>query len=106
MRSCSGRGSRCATVSARWAALTSQATEFYAEALDLWPAEAEGRTDLIFQLGNARFHYEGSGDEFLQQARDLLMLRPQPYRPLARGPSAVKRASMPFGVTTIFSACP
>jgi class 3 adenylate cyclase/tetratricopeptide (TPR) repeat protein len=50
-----------------------KASEFYAEALSLWPAEAEGRAELVFHLGNARFHSEGGGDELLEQARDLFL---------------------------------
>jgi tetratricopeptide (TPR) repeat protein len=46
---------------------------FYAEALDLWPADAPGRADLLFQLGSARLHADGTGDEQLSQARDAYL---------------------------------
>jgi class 3 adenylate cyclase/tetratricopeptide (TPR) repeat protein len=47
----------------------SKAARFYSEALDLWPPEAPERADLLFSLGRAELHADGTGGEALAEAR-------------------------------------
>jgi class 3 adenylate cyclase/tetratricopeptide (TPR) repeat protein len=47
-----------------------KAARYFAEALELWPASAADRADVVFRLGTARFHTEGAGGELLEEARD------------------------------------
>jgi class 3 adenylate cyclase/tetratricopeptide (TPR) repeat protein len=46
-----------------------KAARFYAEALDLWPLDASERADLLFSLGRAQLHADGSGGDALAEAR-------------------------------------
>jgi tetratricopeptide (TPR) repeat protein len=46
-----------------------KAARFYSEALDLWPPDAPGRADLLFSLGRAQLHADGTGGDALAEAR-------------------------------------
>jgi tetratricopeptide (TPR) repeat protein len=51
-----------------------QAERFYTAALELWP-EDEGRAELLFRLGRARFRATGSGRPTLEEAAAALLER-------------------------------
>jgi class 3 adenylate cyclase/tetratricopeptide (TPR) repeat protein len=50
-----------------------KAAGYFADALELWPANAANRTELVFRLGTARFHAESAGAELLEEARDAFL---------------------------------
>jgi class 3 adenylate cyclase/tetratricopeptide (TPR) repeat protein len=50
-----------------------KAARFFAEALELWPASAPERAELVFRLGTARLHAESAGGELLAEARDAFL---------------------------------
>jgi class 3 adenylate cyclase/tetratricopeptide (TPR) repeat protein len=50
-----------------------KAARYFAEALELWPATAPDRADVVFSLGTARFHAESAGAELLEEARDAFL---------------------------------
>jgi class 3 adenylate cyclase/tetratricopeptide (TPR) repeat protein len=50
-----------------------KAARFFADALELWPASAPGRAELVFRLGTARFHAESGGADLLEEARDAFL---------------------------------
>jgi class 3 adenylate cyclase/tetratricopeptide (TPR) repeat protein len=56
------------------------AARYYAQALELCPADDEGRPDLELLLGRARCLAEGGGGELLASARDALLARGDPVR--------------------------
>jgi class 3 adenylate cyclase/tetratricopeptide (TPR) repeat protein len=51
------------------------AERFYAAALELWPREDSGRSELLFLLGLARFRATGSAGSTLQEAAAMLLER-------------------------------
>src|SRR6266540_1332434 len=66
----------------RAAALGADATaaRYYAQALELCPADDADRPDLELLLGRARCQAEGGGGELLATARDALLARGDPVR--------------------------
>jgi class 3 adenylate cyclase/tetratricopeptide (TPR) repeat protein len=50
-----------------------KAARFYSEALDLWPREAPGRTELLFSQGRAELHADGTGGDALAEAREQFL---------------------------------
>jgi class 3 adenylate cyclase/tetratricopeptide (TPR) repeat protein len=51
------------------------AERFYTAALELWPEDDEGRAELLFRLGRARFRATGSGGPTLEDAAAALLER-------------------------------
>jgi class 3 adenylate cyclase/tetratricopeptide (TPR) repeat protein len=50
-----------------------KAARFYAEALELWPADEADRADLVFRLGEAQLHSDVSGLKPLTEARESFL---------------------------------
>jgi class 3 adenylate cyclase/tetratricopeptide (TPR) repeat protein len=50
-----------------------RAVRFYRAALELWPGADPERADLLFRLGQSRFHAEAGGDDVLSEARDAFL---------------------------------
>ncbi len=50
-----------------------KAARYFADALELWPASEPDRAELVFSLGNARFHAESAGADLLEEARDAFL---------------------------------
>jgi tetratricopeptide (TPR) repeat protein len=49
------------------------ATRWYSAALELWPAGEPERPQVLFRLGQARFHAHAAGTDVLTEARDELL---------------------------------
>jgi DNA-binding SARP family transcriptional activator/class 3 adenylate cyclase len=49
------------------------ATRWYSAALELWPAGEPERPQVLFRLGQARFHADAAGADVLTEARDELL---------------------------------
>jgi class 3 adenylate cyclase/tetratricopeptide (TPR) repeat protein len=50
-----------------------KAARYFADALELWPASEPDRAEVVFSLGNARFHADSAGAELLEEARDAFL---------------------------------
>ena len=50
-----------------------KAVRFFADGLELWPASAPGRAELVFRLGRALVHAESAGADLLEEARDAFL---------------------------------